>query len=281
MYECPRCQYCCDTKYIFLQHLSKKYICSTILSDILIENINIEDCKKKIYSYKCQYCNELFTMKNSLKRHQSVICKGIIIKDGKDIKDYKNSFEQLKETVDKLDKKLQEQSKENDIYKEQLKEKDKKIRELEIKKSSSLTLHNFCSKLSKYNNNIKGEVFENTVKFIIQNHKEFSNIKNVWLYSEIPENIKLKYNMPKQDKGIDILIENENNLYIPVQCKFTSSNKNITYADLSTFVAQVFAMNLNLCYLFTNSYKIDNFTDKIKKYDGNFFEILGKEYYEL
>ncbi len=84
--------------------------------------------------------------------------------------------------------------------------------------------------------------------------------------------------MPAQDKGIDILIEKDDT-YIPVQCKFTSSNKNITLTDLSTFITQTFAMNSEICYLFTNSYKIDNISDKMKKYDGKFFETLNSEKY--
>ncbi len=120
MYECPRCNYKCDTLYNFKRHLSKTILCKPTIEDIKIEDIKIENCKKPNL-YFCKYCDSSFSIKINLKRHQET-CK---YKDEEDEK----SLEYLTKIVDQLNKQLEEN-------KNELKEKNNQINEL-IKKAGN------------------------------------------------------------------------------------------------------------------------------------------------
>ncbi len=139
MYECPRCNYNCDTSTILRRHLYKKNTCNPVISDIKIEDIDIEKCKLSISLYSCENCHELFTMKSSLTKHKNR-CKNL----PKDVDT--NSFEYLKTIVDKLNKQIEEKDK-------QMQEKDKQINEL-IKKAGNTTTNttNNINFILSYNN---------------------------------------------------------------------------------------------------------------------------------
>ncbi len=137
MYECPRCEYSCDTITHFRRHLSKKKICNPILSNIKIEDIDIEKCYKNISLYPCENCNELFKVKSTLQRH---------IKQNTCIKEDENSFEYLKKIVDNLNK--------------QIEEKDKQIHEL-IKKAGNTITNNNINFILSYNNSSMDHISDN------------------------------------------------------------------------------------------------------------------------
>ncbi len=284
--KCNRCNYICDDLYIFKKHMNRKIKCQLINEDNEDKELNIENCKIYDNVDICEFCNNTYSNKKSLAIHKKICKNANIIKQL--LEKIKNNDKSYLKIVELIQIKLEKQDKQIKEQEQIIKDKDKQINEQkqviekEIKIPKNIekvsTFAEFHNNLSKYNSNIKGQIFEKFVKNIIKNHEEFNEINNVWLYSEIPEEIKQKYKMPTQDKGIDILIEKDDT-YIPVQCKFTSSNKNITLTDLSTFITQTYKMNLDICYLFTNSYKIENVGDKMKKYDGNFFETLNSEKY--
>ncbi len=153
MYECPRCKYKCDTSTIFKRHLSKKNICSPILRDINIEDIDIEKCKINILLYSCENCSELFTIKSNLTKHKHK-CKNI----PKDVDT--NSFEYLKNIVDKLNKQLEEKDKQIEENRNEIKEKNNQINEL-IKKSGNTITNNNINFILSYNNSSMAHISDN------------------------------------------------------------------------------------------------------------------------
>ncbi len=83
-FECIRCGYKCDSSVILKRHLNKKKLCNPILNDVNITDI--DECKIEKF-YKCDICNEIFTIKSNLNRH-------------KNNKHDENSLEYLKQIVD-------------------------------------------------------------------------------------------------------------------------------------------------------------------------------------
>jgi len=51
--------------------------------------------------------------------------------------------------------------------------------------------------------------------------------KHVWLYHEIPLQIKEKLSFPLNDFGIDLLLEDYQNRYFAVQCKFKNDEQSV------------------------------------------------------
>lgn len=65
------------------------------------------------------------------------------------------------------------------------------------------------------------KLFENFAKyFFLCNPILKNDYKNVWLYNEIPYEIKEKLNLPHKDYGIDLVLEDHINSFYAVQCKF-------------------------------------------------------------
>lgn len=89
------------------------------------------------------------------------------------------------------------------------------------------------------------------------------NLKNdyqdVWLYNEIPNNIKESLNLPNQDYGIDLLLRGKDDLFYAVQCKFKvdeNTKLNWTKDKIGNFFGST---NSVAGYIvFSNAYAIDN-----------------------
>ena len=47
-----------------------------------------------------------------------------------------------------------------------------------------------------------------------------NDILHIWLYNDVPHNIKQLLDLPDKDKGIDILIQKTYNEYCAIQYKF-------------------------------------------------------------
>lgn len=66
-----------------------------------------------------------------------------------------------------------------------------------------------------------GKLFEYFTKFYFTVNPEYSQLySKVWLYDEIPTEIKLQLNFPDRDFGIDLLLQDNQNRFTAVQCKF-------------------------------------------------------------
>ncbi len=123
-------------------------------------------------------------------------------------------------------------------------------------------------KVNESNKKLAGTLFEYLCKlyYKILYADEF---KNVWMFSEIPLAIKkvLKLSLSKTEYGTDLLIKNNDNKYIAVQCKFRSDQKsklNWSKDKLSNLFAE--GSNCDEFIIFTNATGID--THSTTKYEG-------------
>jgi superfamily II DNA or RNA helicase len=125
----------------------------------------------------------------------------------------------------------------------------------------------------------KGDNFELLCQYIFKIQPEYRNkTKNIWLYNEIPSNIKQKFKLPEQDKGIDLILETIDDDYFAIQCKYRSNqNKKVTWTELSTFVGQLFTGKFKKAIYMTNTYEID---EELAKCD-NIFVLNGYYFDEL
>ena len=89
------------------------------------------------------------------------------------------------------------------------------INEIENKITNSIA-HNLDELKLKYNKKIKGNLFEAFcwiyIKYILK-HDE------VWLYKDIPLELKTQLNLTINDYGIDIVSKKDND-YFAIQCKY-------------------------------------------------------------
>jgi predicted helicase len=155
---------------------------------------------------------------------------------------------------------------------------------------SLLNIENFSDiyKISKnFTTTEKGFLFELLTKYIFLLHSNFTHkTQNIWLYDEIPIEIKEKYNLPPKDKGIDLILETFDKDYIPIQCKFRSNVLDkVDWTSLSTFAGQVFVCGFQKAIFVTNTYDINEEIQKCGKIScvyGDFFdnENLGKDFFD-
>ena len=93
----------------------------------------------------------------------------------------------------------------------------------------------------KNKNNCKREKGDLWEAFCFLYLKYILNHDEVWLYKDIPIDLKEKFNLTKNDFGIDI-ISKKNNNYYAIQCKFKKPMTKvqiISWRSLSTFYAIV------------------------------------------
>ena len=121
----------------------------------------------------------------------------------------------------------------------------------------------------------KGKYFEYMCYYVLKYCNKY-NFKKIYMYKDIPLEIKDKLNLPVQDKGIDILGENSNGTYCGIQCKFVSNiSKSTSWGNLGTWAGLVAMKNMS-GLLMTNSMIMCDILEKNHdKYDyclGNFWE---------
>lgn len=123
-------------------------------------------------------------------------------------------------------------------------------------------------KLSKYNTSIEkngikntqaGKIFEVFAKYYFQIEPTLKDdYKNVWLYDEIPLNIKRKLNIGNVEHGVDLLLEDDDENFIPVQCKFKNDEKQkLSWSKDKISNLFAFIPNASRYIVFTNASDID------------------------
>jgi len=101
-------------------------------------------------------------------------------------------------------------------------------------------------------NKIRGDIFELICKYLFIK----LNYKQVYLYNECPISIKDNLNLPYNDKGIDLILYN-NNKWIGVQCKWRfQQNYSIKKCYVAEFLDSINQSKLDYGILFTNVYNI-------------------------
>ncbi len=112
----------------------------------------------------------------------------------------------------------------------------------QIENYSDKPAHSIYEMKRRENKTLKGYYWETFCQWYLINVKKYNK---VWLWKEIPEEIKLKLNLTmRQDNGIDIVamrLNKENETYLAVQCKYkhckTKRSNKVSWKTLSTFVA--------------------------------------------
>ena len=101
---------------------------------------------------------------------------------------------------------------------------------------------NNIQQMRNRNTKIKGDLFECFSKLYLQSVMGFPY---VWLYQEIPNDLKKELNLTKQDVGIDIIAKDKYGKYYAIQAKYRNRDKNngkkisLSWSTLSTFYALV------------------------------------------
>jgi len=119
---------------------------------------------------------------------------------------------------------------------------DELIMKIEIDFSSaSSSLQQMTKKSTKY----KGTVWEQFCKdWLLAKHKIRSEVKEyeeVYLLSEVPDQILSELQLKRQDAGIDLIgiVRKDDKIeYVAIQCKYRNpKQKNLLWKDLSTFLS--------------------------------------------
>ena len=111
----------------------------------------------------------------------------------------------------------------------------------------------------------KGDLFERLTQVFLKVTPEYqARLANVWSVTgdELPERVRTKLKLPKNDEGIDLVCETNEGAYWSVQCKYKSDqSRALTHKELSTFTSLSFntAEGIDLGLVFHTS------TRKVKK----------------
>jgi superfamily II DNA or RNA helicase len=123
---------------------------------------------------------------------------------------------------------------------------------------------------------IAGNIFEYFAKYYFLTEPTQTDLyKNVWLYNEIPLDISEKLKLPPIDHGIDILLQDNDNNYYAVQCKFKNDElKTLSWSGDK--IANVFALG-TLCekvMVFTNASDV---AQVAKNFESKYLQITNGE----
>lgn len=107
-----------------------------------------------------------------------------------------------------------------------------------------------------------GKLFEYFAKyFFICNPLYQNEYKEVWLFDEIPMDIKIELNINHTDHGIDLLLQDNNNSFIAVQCKF-KNDENCKLGWSKDKLANLFGFassnKIDKLIIFSNASEIDD-----------------------
>ncbi len=132
---------------------------------------------------------------------------------------------------------------------------------LEILKNSISwnDIYKKLAELSINNERLAGKLFEEFCKYYYLNEPSVcSDYQNVWLFDEIPHQVKKKLNLGTIDHGIDLVLEGREGDFSVVQCKF-KTNQNRTISWTKDRLANLFADGDKADYfiVFTNASGID------------------------
>jgi predicted helicase len=115
----------------------------------------------------------------------------------------------------------------------------------EIHEHGDIDLNSLLNKIEDYCNsfdhssNVKGDLFEHFSYMYLKRYREF---KEVWLYKDIPLDIKDKLDLTTMDYGIDLICLDKHNNYYAIQAKYRKRHNyktSLSWRHLSTFYAMV------------------------------------------
>ena len=96
----------------------------------------------------------------------------------------------------------------------------------------------FEASLAPLGKKAKGDAFERlTYWFFLLNEVHASQYEEVWLWADVPQQVKEELNLPDQDLGIDLLLK-KGTEYHAVQCKYhTDHHANVSFREVATFLS--------------------------------------------
>lgn len=100
----------------------------------------------------------------------------------------------------------------------------------------------------------------------------------MWLFKEIPKEIKENLKMSTHDKGIDILVYYKDNTYKGVQCKYRT-NINNKVNEINTFFTQLHILEIKGIFM-TNSMNICKDIRNVETYCYDNFKKLDKQFFK-
>ena len=107
---------------------------------------------------------------------------------------------------------------------------------------------NLVNRQSKTQN--KGDLFERLTQLYLQTLPTYrTKLKNVWWCNngELPDEVRKKLSLPKDDEGIDLICETFDGEYWSVQSKYrANSDRPLTTKELSKFVSLSFVTGKNI-----------------------------------
>ena len=116
------------------------------------------------------------------------------------------------------------------------------------------------NQISNLDENQKGKVFELFAKqYFLHSPFVKDNYKCIWLYNEVPQEIKEKLNLSNSDYGIDLLLQDLNNEYCAVQVKYRGEETR-TLNWSADKISNLFGLGINFInnfIVFSNASKID------------------------
>jgi len=105
-----------------------------------------------------------------------------------------------------------------------------------------------------------GKIFEEFTKlYFLVSPTEKDNFKNVWLFEETPLEVRNKLNLGNQDYGVDLVLQDVEDRYFVVQCKYKndeSSKLNWSADKIANLFA--FCPNANGYIVFSNAIDLDH-----------------------
>jgi superfamily II DNA or RNA helicase len=146
----------------------------------------------------------------------------------------------------------------------------------------------FKSQLKALSNKQKGDAFELLTKCYLQLHPTYdTQLKHVWLLSEVPIKVRRKLNLPDTDEGIDLIAETNEGTYWAIQCKYKEDEtKSLTRKELSTFTDLTFSIckNIELGLVCTStdrtSHKLKMHGDRLSFCSGEVWRSLDEEFFK-
>lgn len=125
-----------------------------------------------------------------------------------------------------------------------------------MKESSILVLaqskswDQFKSQLAELSPKEKGDSFELLTKYyLLVTPKYASQLRNIWLLKEVPEEIRAHLNLPDEDMGIDLVLETKEGQFWSIQCKYREDEtKSLTWSEVSTFAGLTFGRCRNFSF---------------------------------
>jgi superfamily II DNA or RNA helicase len=154
--------------------------------------------------------------------------------------------------------------------------------------TKSKSWKSFKSHLKPLSTKQKGDSFEYLTKYYLQLHPTYvTQLKHVWLLSEVPTKVRKKLNLPGPDEGIDLIAETRDETYWAIQSKYKEDEGvSLSRKELATFTDLAFNIcrNIELGLVCTSadrfSHKLKMYGDRLSFCSGEIWRGLDKEFFD-